>query len=113
MSGTTCDHDAWLVLPWYRICLVCYDVDGEVGHANDGETTWDEFEIMLSGARAKPWVQISTKSEEFHRLTLAPSCLECGKFVVEEITKRADGTIATGFTCTKCGARWWAEESIP
>ena len=98
-----CDHQ-WLRLPWYSICLHCFEPDIVI---IDGLTSADE-QIILDPKR--PWVYITINDPIFMDLMVLQGCPVCQKLVVEENGTRDDGTRYAGFTCTDCGSRWWVNE---
>ncbi len=97
-----CQHQ-WIVLPWYRLCSLCYVPDREVVDA------WGYADEDIIRDLNRPWVYITTKDPIFMDLVMHQRCPSCGKITTEETLQRADGSISTGFTCTGCDARWWVE----
>ena len=104
-----CDH-AWLQLPWYRVCLVCFSFDEGFPGIDREDISWEEFSQNLGITNRRPWTTLTTRSKIFMQMMRDLRCPKCGGQVVEESTTREDGTIATGFTCTQCPGRWWVND---
>lgn len=95
----------------YSICVLCFDVTDPVLVPELAEDPSDP----AGPRRRRDWIRLSTNDPVFMGFMQqdAPCPLEgCLGHVAEEPTRRRDGSIATGFTCRVCGARWWAEESL-
>lgn len=109
--SSDCPH-RWTGDPaWgYAICVLCLDVtDPHLVPALQSDPS-----DPAGPPRRTEWTRIATNDPIFMGFMQhdAPCPRDgCGGIVTEEPTRRRDGSIATGFICRSCGARWWAEES--
>lgn len=101
-----CDH-RWLVLPWYSICLDCYEtnVDQVVGQV--GSISPEDYQAVIDRDKSRPWTEISVTSPLFMEFMRLPFCPDCGSMVLEETMQRQDKSRPTSFTCLGCERRWW------
>lgn len=97
--------------PWYQLCLYCYGVTLPPNYTSHGVTTREGFDAQVEANEGRVWHHITVNDEIYMDIMRELICPRCSGIIAEENLRRRDGSICTGFSCTRCDQRWWVEES--